>query len=202
MGHVVEGTENHGRSRGLVGCQLVQHDAYDHKRSHAEKRHSRSVARGSHKVWDSKLEREDGTHVFVHPKYANTKVEFKCMSPALDDEMPASGLGGTSGPGTFKHFITRYVHAIAKFDANRNTLSRGPSAAAVAVVVPVAPVVDERPPGLLMGTSVPPEPPAAVKLSGSVPPPPPLAAPAASLPLPAPPAGAADQATTDLRNVQ
>ena len=92
---VVQGVN---RSRGLVACKIVQTNRYDHKRHRAE-RHATMLL-----TWDFILEREDGTCMALHPEWANHKFWSKAGLPVEDLEVPATGLGGTNGPGTYKTF--------------------------------------------------------------------------------------------------
>jgi hypothetical protein len=118
MQFVVHG-EGPGRSRGIVGCMLEKSDRYDHKRSHANP--GRRDGQGMLKTWDFILERADGTKVALHPSYKGTKIELvNVLGPDYSDhEIPRSGLGGTSGPGTFKHFKWKHMARTLNFDASK-----------------------------------------------------------------------------------
>ena len=79
------------RSRGIVGCRLQKTTVYDHKRHCAMPWRKRDDM----KVWDFVLECGDGTLVFLHPNFGNTK------------------FGARRGEGT----STR--HLILKFDCSK-----------------------------------------------------------------------------------
>ena len=66
----------------------------------------------------------DGSSICLHPNYANTHVAAKHNEPQADVQLPDSGMGGTSGPGTFKHFAMKAVDITLRFDAQKNR-SRG-----------------------------------------------------------------------------
>ncbi len=114
MKMVVQGLDDAGRSRGLVSCRLQKTDKYDHKRHHAA-----GPGAGGEMLfeWHFVLVCEDGTQVFLHPNYSNTKIECYRGEPEQDHELPRGGLGGTSGPGTFKYFKNKNVQAILRFNA-------------------------------------------------------------------------------------
>jgi hypothetical protein len=118
MRFVVNG-EDPGRSRGLVSCKLEKSDRYDHKRAHAN-----PGGRCMFKIWDFILVRDDGSKIALHPNYSNTK--FECLTPTeeRDHEIPRTGLGGTSGPGTFKYFKEKHVHMTLRFDGSKQPQSR------------------------------------------------------------------------------
>jgi hypothetical protein len=113
MRFVVEGA-GPIRSRGLVRCQAQSFAKYDHKRHHADP----TLGEMLH-TWDFILTRDDGSVVALHPSYSNTKLTCKCGVPNLDLELPNSGLGGTSGPGTFKYFKDKQVERTLRFDARK-----------------------------------------------------------------------------------
>ena len=120
MRMLVQGLDDAGRSRGLVSCRLQKTDRYDHKRHHAA-----GTGAGGEMlfVWDFVLVCEDGTQVFIHPNYSNTKIEFYRGVPEQDHEIPRSGLGGTSGPGTFKHFKNKHIQATLRFKPTSGKLT-------------------------------------------------------------------------------
>ena len=68
-------------------------------------------------VWDFVLVCEDGTQVFLHPNYSNTKIECYRGEREQDHELPSGGLGGSSGPGTYQYFKNKNVQAILRFNA-------------------------------------------------------------------------------------
>ncbi len=113
MQFVVEG-DNVNRSRGLVGCKVQKADVYDHMMHSANKNDGKV-----HSICDFVLQREDGSIVSLHPDYTTTKVV--CYEGALqpDHEIPRTGKGGTSGPGTFKYFKNKNVEVTLRFDAKK-----------------------------------------------------------------------------------
>ena len=126
---VVEGS-GINRSRGIIGCSLQQTDAYDHKRHHADKKNGTEVEGKMYHIWDFVLTRDDHSYVALHPNYSNTKVECKVHWPRFDGELPATGKGGTSGPGTFSYFIKKDVDTHVRFDANKLITGTGKGAGA------------------------------------------------------------------------
>ena len=50
------------------------------------------------------MRRDDGSEVALHPNWNNTGIEYSIPDYKPDFEIPKSGIGGTSGPGTFKYF--------------------------------------------------------------------------------------------------
>jgi hypothetical protein len=119
MRFVVNG-EDPGRSRGLVSCKLEKSDRYDHKRAHAN-----PGGPNMPKIWDFILVRDDGSKIALHPNYSNTKIEcLNVLGPNYSDhEIPRTGLGGTSGPGTFKHFKEKHVNMTLRFDGSKQPQS-------------------------------------------------------------------------------
>ena len=123
MTFVVEGPPDN-RSRGIVKCRLQHLGLYDHKREHAQRRNG-SAGTKQFGQWDFVLECEDKTNVALHLNFSHTKVDCKYSLPVPDDELPMTGAGGTSGPGTFKHFIKKHVDCNLKFDALKNGKVKG-----------------------------------------------------------------------------
>ena len=115
---VVNGPNN--LSRGLVGCSIQQSGSYDHKRHHAKKQLGIPTPAMLF-VWDFVLGRDDGTCVALHPNYSNTKLSCKLTPrPAVaDTSLPRTGLGGTSGPRTFRRFAGKQVDVTLRFDASK-----------------------------------------------------------------------------------
>ena len=110
------------RSRGIVSCRLQKTDRYDHKRHHAL---GQAAVADDLKIWDFVLECEDGTLVFLHASYSNTKIECRRGEPERDHELPANGPGGSNGAGTFRSFTQRQVQATLRFDCNKySSMSR------------------------------------------------------------------------------
>ena len=62
-------------------------------------------------IWDFVLVRDDGSEVSLHPNYSDTKIQcYSIGADVADHELPASGLGGTSGRGTFRYFKNNLFH--------------------------------------------------------------------------------------------
>ena len=128
MATVVNGP--HNRSRGLFGCCIQQSGIYDHKRHHAKKQLGAAVA-DMWFVWDFVLVRDDGSRVALHPNWSNTSVECKFAQQLRSDtSVPRTGLGGTSGRGTFRIFSQKQVDCKMRFDAGK---AKAKVATAVAV---------------------------------------------------------------------
>ena len=112
-----------GRSSGLEYCSVAPRKAYDHKRHHADKSRGGDVpSRGTRilLIWDFIVVRDDGSAIRLHPNWSNTKVETFGVPPGLDDfEIPRSGIGGTSGPGTFKYFKNKNLQSVLRFDSSK-----------------------------------------------------------------------------------
>jgi hypothetical protein len=106
------------RSRGLVSCRLQKTGRYDHKRHHALKKINQAPEEML-KIWDFVLVCKDGTLVCLHPNFSNTKIDCYTGVAEEDDELPRSGRGGTSGPGTYKYFKNKTIACTLRFDANK-----------------------------------------------------------------------------------
>ena len=65
--------------------------------------------------WDFLLTRDDGSVVLLHPNLTVNTISCKFSVPPSDHEIPRSGLGGTSGRGTFKYFANKYVEKQLKW---------------------------------------------------------------------------------------
>ena len=120
---VVEGGP--ASSPGIIACSLQQTQVYDHKRHHAEVQNGTAVAGTKHFIWDFVLIRDGGSYVALHPNYSNTKVECNTHRPSPHGELPATGPGGTSGPGTFKYFIKKDVDCQVRFHAGKKVQGKG-----------------------------------------------------------------------------
>jgi hypothetical protein len=95
------------------------------------------------------LTHEDGSTTALHPTWSNTKVNCYFDDQPEDDEVPATGLGGTSGPGTFRRLKQKNVDVILKFDHTKQP-NRAPKAKAApkgkAKQPPPPPPPQSRPP--------------------------------------------------------
>jgi hypothetical protein len=122
MRYVVEGDQQNGaRSRGLVSCELVQMDRYDHKRHHKD-----PSMEGDLKVWDFVLFRNDGSCIALHPEYRSKKIACTRGMPVTDLEIPKHGRGGSDGEGTFKYFKNRQADTQLRFAASKEACAPAP----------------------------------------------------------------------------
>jgi len=139
---VVEGPD--GRSRGIVQCRIQETERYDHQREASRRKRGIPLGEDMLKQWDIFLVRDDGSSSGLHPNYSHPKIEC-CDGPAVavgnvwigegcgckgltmargppiqtvPQELPATGLGGTSGPGTFKHFKEKHVRRFLRFNTS------------------------------------------------------------------------------------
>ena len=103
------------RSRGIVGCRLQKTTVYDHTRHCAMPWRKRDDM----KVWDFVLECGDGTLVFLHPNFGNTKFGARRGEPERDNQLPRGGPGGSDGPGTFTRITQKQAERILKFDCSK-----------------------------------------------------------------------------------
>jgi hypothetical protein len=132
--HVVEGhCMDPDRSRGLACCRLQKTTRYDHKRHYAES-NTKGITSVRHEEqyceWDFVLTRENGTEVWLHPSYSNTKIKWlEAEVPGVpnlgDADVPTSGLGGTSGPGTCKYYKEKNQKGLLRFKANDKGKGKG-----------------------------------------------------------------------------
>jgi hypothetical protein len=119
MVQVVQGPDN--RSRGIVECRIQETDLYDHSREVLRTRGTQPVL----KQWDFVLIRDDGSTASLHPNYSSTKIAYKEGSTSAvaesphEMEIPQSGVGGTSGPGTYKYFKLKGVDKHLRFDGEK-----------------------------------------------------------------------------------
>ena len=115
----VEGEQ--GRSRGLIGCELLPRPgSYDHKRHHQLKMAGRPERSKQLSVWDFVLRRDDGSALRLHPQWGTPKVETYALEghdPPV--QPPVAGLGGSDGPGTYRHFKDQGTQMFLRFDASK-----------------------------------------------------------------------------------
>ena len=78
-------------------------------------------------VWDFVVFRDNGTLISLHPNFSDNKIRCKeglqahlGPGPASSQEIPRTGKGGTSGPGTYKRFKFRNCDKVIRFDANKH----------------------------------------------------------------------------------
>ena len=122
---------NHGndRSRGeersIVNCCIQKQARYDHKRHYADRVAGRQETTGEtelKQIWDFVFTRSDGTIVRLHPNWSSTKVGCS-FGVGMDNfeprDIPRTGPGGTSGPGTYSRLTRKNIDVTLKFDANK-----------------------------------------------------------------------------------
>jgi hypothetical protein len=104
------------RSRGLVNCTIVQTDVYDHKRHAALKLEGHEPVQMLFE-WHFVLHRDDGSFCYVRPAYSSPKIQYTDAHVEDSDwTLPDTGIGGTSGPGTYSWFKNRHQTGELKFD--------------------------------------------------------------------------------------
>ena len=97
---------------------------YDHKRMHKEVQ--KNPDDDMLYVWDFALRRDDGTELFLHPNWNDTNIAcYSANAYDLDIELPNSGMGGTSGAGTFKYFKDKKTERTMKFDIKPKAKGKG-----------------------------------------------------------------------------
>ena len=109
-----------GRSGGLVGCRFEQRlNSYDHKRHHALKSAGQKI-QTKLRCWDFVVLRADGSAMRIHPQWSSTKIDvFYLDGHDHDVEPPASGLGESSGRGTYRRYKELGVQGVVRFDAKQ-----------------------------------------------------------------------------------
>ena len=111
MRRVVQGM--HFRSRGIVSCRLQKTPRYDHKQHYA----GHAAPGETESIWDFVVNYEDASEVYFHPNYSNPKFDSWFEKPKEDWEIPKTGKGGTSGPGTYQRLIKKDDPVELRFDA-------------------------------------------------------------------------------------
>ena len=115
---IVQGPD--GRSRGLVQCALQKTRKYDHKRHHALRQSGKGGPNPNMLyIWDFVVLRDDGTVAGLHPNFSNNNIEYYEGMAEEHMEIPATGKGGTNGPGTFQYFIKKGVQRKLRFDGRK-----------------------------------------------------------------------------------
>ena len=61
---------------------------------------------------------DNGTEIFLHPNYSNTKFDCYKGTPEADHDVPTTGMGGTSGRGTYKYFKQKHYATTLRFKPN------------------------------------------------------------------------------------
>ena len=115
---VVHGPDD--RSRGIVSCRLEKTEITDHKRNAARRTNPLARSPGEQLMaWDFVVVRDDGGFCRLHPNYSDTRITLGWGAAVADAACPRTGLGGTSGRGTFKAMITRQVDTVIRFDPRK-----------------------------------------------------------------------------------
>ena len=154
----------------IVSCGVMSCPSYDHKRQCALA--PRNPTAPLHSEWNFVVTLDDGTAIFLHPNWSNSKIAVKKGANVWDESdmaVPNTGKGGTSGRGTFKAHVEKKVATYLWFD----TRSR---ADALAGWTP------PDPQGKGNGKGAPPPPPNAMRLPARTPPAPPPPPPARRVP--------------------
>ena len=126
--------------RGIVSCRLQRFERYDHKRHYAEQHPEEG--KGKHATqpkakpkpkpkpqvwdqgkmmvtWDFALVCDDGTQVCLHPNFKDHKISCFKGEGVQDHEIPKTGLGGTSGKGTYNKFKHKHYPYTLTFDKQK-----------------------------------------------------------------------------------
>ena len=136
-------------TRAIVSCRLQKTDRYDHRRHFAHRDKAKREqeqggappqSRGQEldkimpflppsarahrdgemlKIWDFVLVCDDGTEVYLHPDFSKPNIAAYTGVPEPDHELPRSGKGGSSGPGTYKYFKNKQYQMTLKFDKQK-----------------------------------------------------------------------------------
>ena len=105
MEFVVHGGD---RSRGIVRCSLLAWGTPDLKTDRKIRNNMNGQApETSEKTFDFAIWRSDGSCLTLQPEFKTTKVACTVGLPPPDHELPATGIGGTSGKTSFQHFIMK-----------------------------------------------------------------------------------------------
>ncbi len=112
------------RSRGIVRCSLLMYPKGDMKTN----RKNRDNLGGQEpeteeKTFDFVIWRSDGSCLTLHPDYKTTKNLCTIGIPPPDYEVPKTGIGGSSGKTSFRHFVMKGVDRILRFDAQKCTVN-------------------------------------------------------------------------------
>jgi hypothetical protein len=70
-------------------------------------------------IWEFVLIRDDGSLITIIPHWSDTKIDAQHQRSTPDLEVPKSGMGGTSGPGTHKYFKNKRAVVTLRFDPNK-----------------------------------------------------------------------------------
>ena len=110
--------QQHGRSRGLVGCRLAPRPgSYDHKRHHKLATEGVDTKAVRLPVWDFLLQREDGTGMRLHPQRSTTAIEtFEDAGHRNPIDIPRRGHGTSDGRGTYRRYVALQTLESLRFD--------------------------------------------------------------------------------------
>ncbi len=104
-------------AKSIYKCSLHNTGKYDHKPHHAANKEKRPID-SMLTQWAFVFERTDGTKCSVTPAFSSTNIGFNETAVAVATEIPKSGLGGTSGPGTYTAQKRANVTMVLKFDTS------------------------------------------------------------------------------------
>ena len=116
MEYVVHGGD---RSRGIVRCSVVGYAKSDIKTDRKNRNNLKQEPENSEKTYDFAIWRSDGSCILLHPEFTRTKFYCTVGEPRPDNELPASGIGGTSGQKTFQRLMKKNRDRILRFDASK-----------------------------------------------------------------------------------
>jgi hypothetical protein len=101
----------------IVSCGVMSCPSYDHKRQCALA--PRNPTAPLHSEWNFVVTLDDGTAIFLHPNWSNSKIAVKKGANVWDESdmaVPNTGRGGTSGRGTFRAQVEKKVATYLRFD--------------------------------------------------------------------------------------
>jgi hypothetical protein len=119
------------RSRGIVKFTCEETEKDDHKRMAALRKKNEAegvvIEGGCVRLneWHFVLERDDGSVLTMHPNISNTKIQVKHGRVSADRTIPRTGLGGSSGPGTFTWLTTAQCDQELRFDPQKESPNPG-----------------------------------------------------------------------------
>ena len=105
-------------SRGITRCSLLGYPVSDIATDRKKRNNNGGKAPAfSEKRFDFAVWRSDGSLTLLHPNHGSPKFNCRVYYPQPDDELPASGIGGTSGPTTFQRLLNKGVDRLIRFAA-------------------------------------------------------------------------------------
>ena len=108
-----------GDAQGITEISIeADNNSYDHKRATRMEDQCRSNIQL--RIWNFVVFRNDGSSCRLHPDFAQNSISYReGRSSALPTRPPRTGLGGTEGPGTYKHYKIEGVDKLMRFDAGK-----------------------------------------------------------------------------------